>query len=249
MTGGIYCTHKRLDSPATWLRNLQIMILRPVSFIFTLFIIAKITWCFHIASLNCQNLHVDKFLPDEGSLIKCLDLDTAIVHSSLINCTIPSITEAMTPGWVEIKPGDTMLITPTPEPVTSCLSSIDGNGGVKSITNTDAIYLSAGVTLKVPIISVLFLQYGLTPGIGLRVRLSRIMEYGCTAQPGQTVQILKKFDEYNLTNWKFRPLSFTEGRIDMLNAKGWIPIPTTTVIEEDEIVMCVTDPNQLQCQK
>lgn len=215
--------------------------------IIILLLIATKTWCLYIVSLDCRNLSTQTISPDENSLIKCWDSNTVILHSSLLNSTVPSITEAISPGWVEIKSGQTTLIPPTPEPITSCLSSIDGNGGVKSITSTDSLYLSAGITLKVPLISILFFQYGVTPGFGLRVRLSRVMEYGCTARPGETVQILQKFDEFNLTNWKFRPFNFSQG--ESIAAKGWIPLPATTVVEENEIVMCVTDTKKLQCRQ
>lgn len=225
------------------------MLLKSVRNLILITLIAKPTWCFHVASLNCHNLPAFNMPPAEDSLIRCSDSNTIIAHSSFINSTISSIAVVMDPGWVEIKPGDTALIPPMPEPVTSCLSSIDGSGGVKSITNTDAVYLSAGLTLKAPLISILLLQYALTPGISLRVRLSRIMEYGCTAQPGQTVQILQKFDQYNLTNWKVRPINFAQGTLDMVDAKGWITLPATTVVEENETIMCVTDPARLQCRE
>lgn len=199
-------------------------------------------------TLLCNQTLSGNYFNDETLAYQCLDSGSAILHSDALNGTFSAISERVSSGWVQIRSGHTICLPHSPEPVSFCLSSTDGTGGTKSITNTDAIYFSTSGSLKLPLFGVFFFQYGLTPGFGLRVRLSRVVEYGCAVKPGETVQILKSFQLYSLTGWLFRPLIKDLDPNEVVSFGAWQFIPDTIVTEEFESIMCVTEEKFLQCQ-
>lgn len=199
-------------------------------------------------AINCQFPSSEANFLDEELVYRCFNNGNLILHTKVLNDSVPTITQHMDFGWVEIQMGQTKLIPQTPEPISSCLSSVEGNGGIKSVTNTEAIYLTMAGSLKFPLFNILFLHYSVTPGIGLRVRLSRIIEYGCAVSAGQTVQILQKYNNYILKDWKFRPVNFEADSNDLFYIEPWQEIPDITLVEESETVMCATRKELLQCR-
>lgn len=219
-----------------------------LTFILFFVLLASASAFLQTTSILCnQTLHGFQF-NDETLAYQCIDNGSVILHSNVLNDSIPAISERIGSGWVQIQSGSTKRMPHSPEPVSYCLSSNDGAGGAKSITDTDAVYFSMSASLKFPLFGVFFFQYGVTPGFGLRVRLSRVVEYGCTVKQGETVQILKSFQLYSLTGWLFRPLIKDVNLHEVVSFGEWNFIPDTVVTEEFESIMCVTDEKLLQCQ-
>ncbi|WPK26614.1 hypothetical protein PUMCH_003972 [Australozyma saopauloensis] len=199
------------------------------------------------SAIYCHDLD-SLLLSEETTMYECSENGNFIIHTNALNYSIPSMTKHMDCGWMEIKPGLLHQKPSVLEPVSSCLSQTQGAGGTKSVTNTDALYFVLSGTLRIPLLSALFLQFGATPGAGLRVRLSRIMEYGCTAAAGQTVQIVQTRDEYLLKDWEFRPISEDQHENRPLVYGLWVHLPDVEATEETETIACVTDPDRIQCR-
>lgn len=208
--------------------------------------------------IRCDLTFEPKILHDSNSVYRCENNGNFFMHSIKLKDSIPDLVDMPTTGWFEVQPGLTNITTGIPEALSSCLFCTEGDGGQKSITNTETIFLTTAGSFKLPLFNALFFQYNFTPAIGLRARVSRIVEYGCLALLGETTQILRRFDEYFLIGWKIRHIPTSEdiknfddnnGDNENLEFGSWILIPDFKFVQEHETVMCATESSLLQCQQ
>lgn len=194
--------------------------------------------------IRCESFRSED-LSNKMSIYRCLESGNVIVHSEFVSPSIPELINDE-PGWFEFHISDVKRRPHALKPISSCLSTVDGSGGMKVVSGMDAVYFSSALTLKFPLLRFYFLQYGITPGFGFRGRITKLTEYGCVTEPGKNVQIVQSYEEFELIGWLLRRLTFdSSGEVAY---DPWKPLPQTVFSEQNETVMCVTDPKLLKCR-
>lgn len=146
--------------------------------------------------------------------------------------------KSWSPQWIELEPNAYTEVTEN-VPVTLCLVLQQEKGAIFG-----SIQKQYGASTDVDF------SFGLTDSIAAEVSalggatLSLGADYLCSANPGQTVQLISSPTFYVFAEARYRVLEVTRAGVQY---GDWKDVPLTKVHSSVPLLRCVTDPRELQC--